>query len=253
MHGFGIETSSSDGVRTITVTGELDSATCRELVEAFERVLSEPEAGTSVSLDLEAVSFIDSSGMRAMIQLERRAAELGVTLALNPPPDDVTELLRTAGIAERMNVPSVSDGQLGPDFLDRIELELPCEPAAPSRARGEVREALATRLSDGDVATIVLLTSELVTNAVLHGSGPDTPTVGLSISVYEDGVRVEVEDSGEGFDPAAPGPSSRHGGRGLFLVEQCAASWGAQRHDGRRFCVWFEFLSGDREAAAVGG
>lgn len=256
MNHFGIRTARSTHTLTISVTGELDSGTCGELVETFERVLSEWEEGASVSLDLRAVSFIDSSGMRAMIQLERSAAERGVPLMLQPPPDEVTELLRTAGIAERMNIAAPTGGTLGPDFLDRVEIDFPSEPMAPSLARGEVREALAGRLPDADIATVVLLTSELVTNAVIHGSAGDVGTVGLRISVHEDGVRVEVEDEGKGFDPASPTTSTPHGGRGLYLVDQCAARWGAREVDGprgTRFLVWFEFTDGDREAAAVGG
>lgn len=252
---FRIQTTGGAGASALKVAGELDSGTCAELVEAFERIAADLEDGASLSLDMQDVSFIDSTGMRSMIELGRLAEARGIALTLVPPPDDVTELLRTAGIAERMKLEAGGPG-LGPDFVSRVEVELEREPAAPSRARAEVREALAPQLEDSDVATVVLLTSELVTNAVVHPKAPRQSTVGLRIAVYEDGARVEVEDGGEGFDPAAPTSSSRHGGRGLFLVDACAASWGAERtarEQGSRFCVWFEFRSGDREAAALGG
>ncbi len=253
---FRIETAASAGTRSIKVFGELDSGTSEELLEAFERVVAE-RSEDALSLDLTEVSFIDSTGMRALIQIERIAADHGAALAVVPPPEDVTELLRTAGIAERMNLSSDTDhGPLGPEFINRINLELEREPYAPSRARAEVREALAGRLEDADIATVVLLTSELITNAVVHPKGAGDPLVGLRIGVYEGGVRVEVEDGGEGFDPAAPTVTSPHGGRGLFLVDRCSTSWGARPTDGehgRRFCVWFEFVAGDQAAAAASG
>lgn len=254
--GFVIETDSSSRPLTVKATGELDSGTCDSLLDAFNQTVAE-RPGVPISLDLQNVSFIDSSGMRAMIQIERLAGERGIRLIVIPPPDEVTELLRTAGIAERMNVaPAGADAPLGPGFLDRISLELEPEPAAPSRARAEIRDALGGRFDESDVATVVLLTSELVTNAVIHPDVSDGSPIGVRISVYEGGVRVEVEDAGAGFDPASPGVSSPHGGRGLFLVDRCAASWGAERAErerGPRFCVWFEFLPGRREALAVSG
>jgi anti-sigma B factor antagonist len=254
--GFEIETTASDGTRSIKVVGELDSGTCVALLEEFERVVSERGAD-ALSLDLEEVSFIDSTGMRAMIQIERIAADHGASLSVVSPPDDVTELLRTAGIAERMNlVADPARAPLAPEFSDRVNLDFEREPRAPSRARAEVREALNGRLDEADIATVVLLTSELVTNAVVHPTSTADPLVGLRIGVHEGGVRIEVEDGGDGFDPAAPKVTSPHGGRGLFLVDRCSTSWGARPMEGergRRFCVWFEFVAGDRAATAASG
>ena len=251
---FRIETGQSGNNRSIEAFGELDSGNCEELLEAFERAV-DGGGPAEVSLDLRGVSFIDSTGMRTMIQIERIANERGIPLVLVPPPDHVTELLRTAGIAERMNVPSSADaGLLGPDFSDRVDLELEREPHAPSLARAEVREALAGRLDEDDISTVVLLTSELVTNAVIHPKVPDERNMALRFWVYDRGVRVEVEDPGDGFDPGNRTSGSRHGGRGLFLVDRCAMSWGARRtadERGPRFCVWFEFLGGGRAGAAV--
>jgi anti-anti-sigma factor len=253
---FRVETDPASRPLVVAAAGELDSGTSDELLEAFRRVLADCP-GVPVSLDLQNVSFIDSTGMRSMIEMERIAEQQAIRLIVIPPPDDVTELLRTAGIADRMNVAVAADrGALGPGFLDRIDLELEREPAAPSRARAEVREALEGRLDQGDIATVVLLTSELVTNAVVHPKQAGGSTLGLRVSVHENGARVEVEDAGAGFDPAAPTATSRHGGRGLLLVDSCAASWGAERTEGERgprFCVWFEFMSDEREPTAVQG
>ena len=55
MDSFRIHTSSSAGMVTIKVVGELDSGNCSELVDAFEQAAAEREQSTSMSLDLEAV------------------------------------------------------------------------------------------------------------------------------------------------------------------------------------------------------
>ena len=98
---FRIETLQSGSGTTIKLAGELDSATCSELLERFEQAAAAPDFRELV-IDLEEVSFIDSSGMRAIIALERRAKEDGLALALMPPPPAVTELLRVTGITDRL-------------------------------------------------------------------------------------------------------------------------------------------------------
>lgn len=86
---------------------------------------------------------------------------------------------------------------------------------------------------EGEVA--VLLTSELVTNAILHGM----PPVELVAFPVPDGLRVEVHDTGLG--PLAvrePGQDSVDG-RGLHLVEALAHRWGSLTEAAGKV-VWFE-------------
>ena len=85
---------------------------------------------------------------------------------------------------------------------------------------------------DGDV--VALLVSELVTNALLHGSGE----VRLRVLPVDGGVRVEVHDASRTL------PSLRHprpdeeGGRGIALVDTLATTWGADACDDGK-TVWF--------------
>ncbi len=83
-----------------------------------------------------------------------------------------------------------------------------------------------------------LLVTEVVTNAVRHGSKRGALTV--SVAVEEDKVRVEVSDCGRGFSPPqAPMPrSDGTGGWGLQLVDRVATRWGVKVEDST--CVWFE-------------
>ena len=83
----------------------------------------------------------------------------------------------------------------------------------------------------------MLLTSELVTNAVVYAG---TPIV-LVIQRSERGVRVEVHDD----NPALPerrdaAEVSKQTGRGLWLVDRLADRWGALPHHGDCKSVWFE-------------
>ena len=100
--------------------------------------------------------------------------------------------------------------------------------------------------SDGTLPDLVrrqvlLLLTELVTNAVRHGGASAGRSVGVTVFRSADLVRVAVTDPGAGFDwrgresedPMAPG------GYGLFLVEQTATRWGIERGSDST-TVWFE-------------
>lgn len=254
---FRIETASTGSGTTIKLAGELDSATCPVLVEHFERLLAAREAG-DVILDLSDVSFIDSAGMRAIIVLESAAQEREIPLVLRPPAGPVTDLLQITGIGERIALTPQADDPPTAPFVDRVELELEREPTTPGRARAELREAVAGRVGETDRATLTLLTSELVTNSVIHPHPDADGPIELRITTYPDRVRVEVSDSGSGFDTATLQPRPRGaGGHGLVVVDGLSTRWGTRRVEGdggERFCVWFELeVAGGAEGDAVAG
>jgi anti-sigma regulatory factor (Ser/Thr protein kinase) len=131
-------------------------------------------------------------------------------------------------------------------------------PEAPARARAELRHAIAGRLSDRDSAAATLLTSELVTNAVIHPGEAVGGSVGLRITTYNDRVRVEVTDEGSGFEPGAlPARRPREaGGHGLIVVDGLSSRWGTARRrvgEGDGFCVWFELDADPERTAADAG
>lgn len=241
---FSLTTSTgAAGEPVIAVAGELDSGTCDELLVRFRETLSEG-AGEAITLDLSGLSFIDSAGTRSVIMMEREARDQGLSLVIAPPPNEVTELLRTAGVIEHFQLGPSSRSQSidTPPRLERVELRLPSEAQSPGRARAEVRELLGEceRTQAGDV---VLLTSEIVTNAVVHPATPPEAEIGLRIFTYPEGIRIEVDDDGQGFDPTLPIDSAPDGGRGLFLVDRFASRWGTDHlcdDRGTRFVVWFE-------------
>ena len=85
-------------------------------------------------IDLDEVSFIDSSGMRAIIVMERRAEEERIAFALAPPPAPVTELLQiTASPTALPLAPRPDDAPPSEPFLERIEIALTRD---PERRRG---------------------------------------------------------------------------------------------------------------------
>lgn len=122
---------------------------------------------------------------------------------------------------------------------------------APRQARvfvaGQLERWELQELSD--VAT--LLTSELVTNVVLHAGTPPSLIVAVAdgsveIGVGDDDQRLPVAEVGHAFDlPADPDPLLvREGGRGLPLVDRLADEWGATAiGDGKQ--IWFRLEAQD--------
>ena len=87
------------------------------------------------------------------------------------------------------------------------------------------------------VETALLLVSEVVTNAVVHGSGSPL----LDIEVQSDVLRVTVTDEAPGTPQVRRlNPLLAEHGRGLQLVDALASRWGSNRRLPVGKSVWFE-------------
>jgi anti-sigma regulatory factor (Ser/Thr protein kinase) len=126
-------------------------------------------------------------------------------------------------------------------------LTIPGRPEHVREARAFVAKALGELHPRLDTA--VLLTSELVTNAVTHsGSRCDGGIVTLLITESSGGLRIEVADEGsELSSPVVRGDVYASDGHGLFLVQTLADQWGYLRERSGT-TVWF-WLSNARPTA----
>ncbi|GEC06774.1 ATPase [Streptomyces spinoverrucosus] len=76
---------------------------------------------------------------------------------------------------------------------------------------------------------VLLVVSELVTNACLHAEGPDEMVVTCDNKV----IRIEVSDRGAGQPaPRTPHRAGRPGGHGMFIVQRLCLDWGVVRAPG---------------------
>ncbi len=130
----------------------------------------------------------------------------------------------------------------GPGQHDRRVLTLVVDHGndAPGIARGAISAFCETReVPELALATVKLLVSEVVTNAVTHPDVEPPANVRLVARVEADIIRVEVTDQGNGFQPATPSNPTLNGpGYGLFLLDKQAVRWGVDDVGGNR--VWFE-------------
>lgn len=127
-------------------------------------------------------------------------------------------------------------GHSGAAVLCRVTL--PGRPDHVREARTLVAKAFGDLPSRRDDA--VLMTSELVTNAVLHtNSRRPGGTVQITVLESAGGVRVEVADSGsEMTAPVVRADVFTADGHGLFLVQNLADQWGYLRNESGT-TVWF--------------
>ncbi len=115
---------------------------------------------------------------------------------------------------------------------------LPPVATAPREARRFVTTTLQRWHVDGASDVVELLTSELVTNAVLHARTP----VSLRLVRRDGGLRVEVVDGSPALPTARLYSDDSVTGRGLQLVESLAHRWGVDPGQEAK-TMWFEISS----------
>lgn len=131
---------------------------------------------------------------------------------------------------------------------DPVDLSLEPGPDSVPKARSVVASVV-TAADRAQVDDVLLVVTELVTNAVLHGTAPIT----LRVSLLDDGVRVAVTDHGRAM-PVRPEPSlDAMTGRGLSLVAATARSWGVEPADDGGKVVWAEVGPAFGSDAGAGG
>ena len=118
-------------------------------------------------------------------------------------------------------------------------LEIEPHFAAIAPARRWAHDLLTEAGVEGETLNVmVLLVSEVVTNAVAHA----VPPVSLIIHINEERARVEVRDCARELPILKRPPPTQPGGRGVALVDMLATRWGVgyDELDGQLKSVWFE-------------
>ncbi|MFE0384525.1 ATP-binding protein [Streptomyces bungoensis] len=93
---------------------------------------------------------------------------------------------------------------------------------------------------DSDPArTVALVTAELASNAIRHGSVPGRD-FRLTLLHLPQAFRIEVTDTRPERLPATPQPADATSGRGLLLVQAYADRWGCEPRDTYTKTVWAE-------------
>lgn len=81
----------------LVVTGELDMSSEDELLAHARRLLA---GGTDVDVDLSGVTFVDSSGLGALVRLHKLVTGAGRELHLSRVPRPVARILELTGLTD---------------------------------------------------------------------------------------------------------------------------------------------------------
>ena len=113
-----------------------------------------------------------------------------------------------------------------PAELKVCRTRLTASPVAAGEARGRVRAAIRAWDIPVEEDIAVLLTSELVTNAISHEAGT---TIMLSVTSSSGMLRVDVHDTSRTWPVLMDASADAEAGRGLMLVATLSATWGIYR------------------------
>lgn len=87
----------------LRVSGEIDLATGAELCDSI--VFAAEQAGR-VEVDAQEVSFLDSSGIAALVAAQRRAMALGSRVVVTAASEQAAQVLRLTGVAPYLGLGS---------------------------------------------------------------------------------------------------------------------------------------------------
>jgi anti-sigma B factor antagonist len=84
---------------TLVLTGELEMSSAGELQELVARICAEG-AGRDLALDLTGLTFVDSTGLQAIIVAQRLCREHAVGFMLTPARGAVQNLFEITGLTD---------------------------------------------------------------------------------------------------------------------------------------------------------
>jgi anti-sigma B factor antagonist len=97
-----VTTQDSGGQVTISLKGELDLSSVGKVQEELRRV--EAEGPALLVLDLSSLTFLDSTGLRAVVTADERARENGRRFVVVRGPDAVQRVFTITRLEERLEM-----------------------------------------------------------------------------------------------------------------------------------------------------
>ncbi|HYZ61723.1 MAG TPA: STAS domain-containing protein, partial [Acetobacteraceae bacterium] len=95
---FDVDVRGTDAGTEIVVRGDMDIASIEPLDKALDEALA--EAPKAVTLDLRAVGFVDSSGLKFLLRANARAKQGGWALEIFRPAETAIRALAVTGVLD---------------------------------------------------------------------------------------------------------------------------------------------------------
>jgi anti-sigma regulatory factor (Ser/Thr protein kinase) len=124
--------------------------------------------------------------------------------------------------------------------------ELPADPSVMAKCRAMVREALAEWRLPDLIDDVVVVVTELLGNAIIHGG----PPIRVVLTAGEGTVTGSVTDGGAGWPRFCTAGTELEHGRGLRIVAALTERWGVEPvPSGAGKTIWFTCARHPSEAA----
>lgn len=215
----------------VRVQGDIDIVTVPEVRDALESAMN--RGCSNLVLDLEHVSYLDSSAMGLLVWANRALGPRQGQLVLTGADRNVSRILDISGlIIAAPTISTATDPEIAltrldmsaePDAPEWVRtLEFLAVPASLAKVRGEVcvlLEPLA--IPEPVFFDIRVAVGEALANAIRHGSPRgDADPVSVTVSAYSDRVVIVITDRGEGFDgdASSDGDPYASSGRGVMFM-----------------------------------
>jgi anti-sigma B factor antagonist len=102
MSLLGLDSDEADGRTTLTLRGELDISSAPSLEEALGRI--ESTGPPVLVIDLRALEFMDSTGLRTIVAADQRARAQGRRVTIVRGPEAVDRVFSVTRLDERLEL-----------------------------------------------------------------------------------------------------------------------------------------------------
>ncbi|MCW2608520.1 MAG: hypothetical protein JWO60_3213 [Frankiales bacterium] len=209
----------TQGVEVLSVLGPVQGQDAAVLQQALTRAVDVEPRG--VVIDLSDAGPLSAAAVDVLNWATARAAGW--------PRPSLQVCCATPGLEELL-LPPVHEGRDAamshvddrPEEQVRVSAVLDVGPQSPAQARRLAQECAREQGFDGD--DLVLVVSELVTNALRHG----TPPLHLEIVTCAHCATVVVTDCSSDRPVRRTADDQAEGGRGMLLVDLLAADSGVR-------------------------
>jgi anti-sigma regulatory factor (Ser/Thr protein kinase) len=207
----------ADGVEVLSVRGPVADHEAAPLFAAVQQALAaEPRA---VVLDLAQVSMLSERARAALGSLPPLREGRAVAALVVCPPAHSPDMTGWLHANDREEALARVERRATPRTVIQVEHSL----HGPAQARAAVHECVGRLGLDAQVADdVVLLVSEMVTNAVRYAM----PPVRLEIQAGTEDVVVAVRDGSPRLPVPRHADESAEGGRGMLLVDMLTSDHG---------------------------
>ncbi len=177
--------------------------------------------------------LVEQRGSDLDKRIDALAAHLAAHAGQAPLPATLAEHLCPDGADDDIAILTVQVPEAEPSW-ESVSIDVPANEAAVAMARWSVSETLERwAIPRPTIDDVVLLTSELVTNAIIHGR----PPVELHLRRSRSELLLEVLDAANYLPRIVRPATTDEHGRGLQIVTRLAGRWGIRMTDGGK-AVW---------------